>query len=403
MVLIELRKFIQEGGKRMIRSTTIIGIVCLLLVAAVPFSHGGLAGGEIKIGVIVPKSGWGAEEGQYEEQGAMLALEEINAKGGIEGVPLKLVIYDNNSNGTQSINVAKKLIYEDKVLAILGPAFSSQVEVTFPVANRGKTPMTATLSTKPGIAEKNRPWAFRNSMGSEKVYIRLVERWAKDHSIKKVAIIYDAKDRFSQADGKITFPNACKDLGIEVVTSVTYMTNDIDFSAQLTKIQSQKPDGIIISGLRTEAAQIVKQARQKGIRDMPIAGGYELVGPRFLELAGKDAEGVYSIHPTWILGNPDPMMQEFVKKIKEKYGTVPNVGHVRIYDAIYMTKYIIEKMAVTNKPEDLAEDREEIRKGWETLKDYRGVEGLTSMDEKGDGIKETYLLVAKEGRFQRLE
>jgi len=385
------------------RNAMLIGISCLLLLVTVPFSYGEITGDEIKIGVIMPKSGWGAEEGQNEEHGAMLALEEINAAGGIGGVPLKLIMYDNNSNGTQSINVAKKLIYEDKVLAILGPAFSSQVEVTFPVANRGKTPMTATLSTKPGVAEKNRPWAFRNSMGSEKVYIRLVERWTKDHNIKKVAIIYDAKDRFSQADGTITFPNACKDLGIDVITSVTYMTNDMDFSAQITKMQSQQPDGIIISGLRTEAAQIVKQARQKGMTDMPIAGGYELIGPRFLELAGKDAKGVYCIHPTWILGNPDPKMQKFVKKIKEKYDKVPDVGHVRIYDCIYMTKYIIEKVGITNKTEDLAKDRENIRKGWETLRDYRGVEGLTSMDEKGDGIKETYLLAVKGGQFQRIE
>jgi branched-chain amino acid transport system substrate-binding protein len=136
---------------------------------------------------------------------------------------------------------------------------------------------------------------------------------------------------------------------------------------------------------------------------MPIAGGYELIGPRFLELAGKDAEGVYIIHPTWILGNPDPKMQEFVKKVKEEYDIVPNVGHVRMYDCIYMTKDIIEKAGISNKPEDLANDRESIRKGWETLKDFRGVEGLTSIDEKGDGIKETYLLMVKGGQFQRIE
>jgi branched-chain amino acid transport system substrate-binding protein len=385
------------------KKAIIISFICFLFLINVPLSDGEMTGNEVKIGVIMPKSGFGAEEGKNEEQGMMLALEEINAAGGIGGLPLKLIIYDNNSNGTQSVNVAKKLIYNDKVLSILGPAFSSHAEVAFPVANRGETPMTATLSTKPGVAEKNRPWAFRNSMGSEKVYILLVKRWAMDRNIKKVAIIYDAKDRFSQADGTITFPNACKDLGIEVVTSVTYMTNDMDFSAQLTKIQGQKPDGLIISGLRTEAAQIVKQARKKGMKDMPIAGGYELIGPRFLELAGEDAEGVYIIHPTWITGNPDPKMQAFVKKVQEKYGTVPNVGHVRMYDCIFMTKKIIEDMGVTNKPEELAKDREKIRKGWETLKNYRGVEGLTTMDEKGDGIKETYLLVARDGRFQRLE
>jgi len=383
------------------RNSIILAISCFLILQAVSFSYGQIAGQEIKIGLILPKSGWGAEEGITEEIGAMIAAEEINAAGGIGRVPIKLVVYDDGSNPTQSINVTKKLIFEDKVLAILGPAFSSQVEVVFPVANRGETPIISPLSTKIGITEKNRPWTFRNTIGSEHVYKRLIERWAKDFNIKKVAIIYDAKDRFSQDDATIVFPDALKQLGISVVTSVTYMTNDMDFSAQLTKIQSLQPDGMIISGLRNEAAQIVKQAKQKGM-NIPITGGFELVAPRFIELGGKDVEGMYLIHSSWITGNPDPKMQEFVKKAEKRSAKV-QIGTLRMYDCVYISKYIIEKMGVTNKPEDLAKDRDKIRQGWATLKDYKGVEGRTSIDEKGDGIKETYLLIIKDGRYQRLQ
>ncbi len=373
-----------------------------LLMVAVLFLFPAMSNGlEYKFGLTVPKSGYGAEEGIIEENGAMLAVEEINAAGVIKGNTIKMIIYDNGSNPTQSINVAKKLIYEDKVLVILGPAFSSQVEVTFPVANLGKTPIISALSSKPGISEKNRPWAFRNTMTSDKLYKALVERWAKDFKIKKVAIIYDAKDRFSQSDGTIVFPEALKELNIPIVTSVTYMTNDMDFSAQLTAIQRFQPDGIVIAGLRTEAAQIIKQARQKGIKT-PFTGGLELVTPRFIDLGGKDVEGTYLIHSMWISGNPDPKMLEFIEKIKKRTGKLANIGDLRMYDCVYINKHIIEKMGVTGKPEDLEKDRDKIREGWKTLKDYQGVEGKMSIDEKGDGVKETYLLVIKDGKFIRL-
>jgi len=384
--------------KRMGFFAEMAGLIVLIVFFVSPAMCDGK---EFKFGLTVPKSGWGAEEGVIEENGAMLAVEEINAAGGIKGIPIKMYVYDNGSNPTQSINVGKKLIYEDKVIVILGPAFSSQVEVTFPVANLGKTPIISALSSKPGISEKNRPWAFRNTMTSDKLYKSLVERWANDFKIKKVAIIYDAKDRFSQSDGTIVFPGALKELNIPIVTSVTYMTNDMDFSAQLTAIQRFQPDGIIIAGLRTEAAQIMKQARQKGMKT-PFTGGLELVTPRFIELGGKDVEGTYIIHSMWISGNPDAKMVEFVEKVKKRTGKLANIGDLRMYDCVYINKYVIEKMGVTGKPEDLEKDRDKIREGWKTLKDYQGVEGKMSIDEKGDGVKENYLLVVKDGKFVRL-
>lgn len=95
-------------------------------------------------------------------------------------------------------------------------------------------------------------------------------------------------------------------------------------------------------------------------------------------------------------------MQEFIKKAEKKFGKV-QIGNVRMYDCVNVTKYVIEKMGVTNKPEDLAKDRDKVRQGWATLKNYKGVEGRLSIDEKGDGIKETYLLIIKDGKYQRLQ
>jgi len=95
-------------------------------------------------------------------------------------------------------------------------------------------------------------------------------------------------------------------------------------------------------------------------------------------------------------------MQKFIDKVEKRTGRIPGGGFLRMYDTVYMTKHIIEKMGVTNKPGDLEKDREKIREGWQNLKNYRGLEGRTSMNEKGDGEKEVYYLIVKDGAFQRL-
>jgi len=254
-------KHVSYNGRRAIMKRKIfwfMAISLFLISAVTSFSYAGLAGDEIKIGVIVSKTGFLAEEGTDEYNAATMAVEEINAAGGIGGVPIKLIAYDTRSLPTESINSAKKLIYSDKVLIILGPASSSNVEVAFPVANRGKTVCVSPLSSKPGVSEKNRPWGFRNTITSDKLYGALIERWAKDFNIKKVAIVYDVKEAFHHSDGTIVFPKALEQLGIPIVTTVTCSTGDMDFSAQLTKINSMKPDGIILALFRTESAQIIK-------------------------------------------------------------------------------------------------------------------------------------------------
>lgn len=378
-----------------------MAVSLFLIFAVTSFPYVGLARDEIKIGLTLPKTGVLAEEGILEDNAATMAVEEINAAGGIGGVSIKLIVYDNRTLPNETINTVKKLISDDKVLTILGPCTSSNVEVAFAVANRGKTVCVSPLSSKPGVSEANRPWCFRNTITSDKLYRALVERWTKDLNIKKVAVVYDAKEAFHHSDGTVVFPKALEQVGIPIVTTVSCTTGDIDFSAQLTKVNSMKPDGIILALARTEGAQLVKQARRMRMAT-PFAGGLDIISPRFTELGGKDAEGVYGVHSAWIIGNPDPKMKQFVDKVVKRTGQTPSIGYIRMYDTVYMTKHIIEKMKVTNKPGDLEKDREKIRDGWQNLKDYRGLEGRTSMNEKGDGDKETYLLIVKDGEFRRL-
>jgi branched-chain amino acid transport system substrate-binding protein len=127
------------------------------------------------------------------------------------------------------------------------------------------------------------------------------------------------------------------------------------------------------------------------------------VRARFVELAGAAGDGLMISHSTWI-DNPDPRMQEFVHKYKERSkGIVPSVGAVRAYDTTHIMRDIMVRQEISNRPEDLQKDRDKTRMGWETLKDYKGLEGRTSINEVGDGVKDVYLLKLEGGKFHRVQ
>jgi branched-chain amino acid transport system substrate-binding protein len=380
-------------------------LASIMLIGMLPFvplpARAQVSGPEVKLGYLLEKSGFGASEGAEEEIALALAVDEINKAGGVSGVPLKPVIYDTGSKPDQAISLARKLIHEDKVLAIIGPGFSSLAEVTFPIAVREKIVMVSQLSTKPGMTEKNRPWTFRNTVAGPIVYDQLVREWVKRNNIKKVAIVYDNKDRFSQADATQVFPELLRKYGAEVVGTVTFTTGDIDFSGQVTRLKSMNADGVIIAALREEAAHLVREIRKQGL-DKPLAGGMEFSTSRFVELAGSAGDGIMTSHSTW-MDNPTLRMREFVRAFTERAkgtGIVPSVGAVRAYDTTHMMRDIMVKQGITNRPGDLEKDRDKIRRGWATLKDYQGLEGRTSINEVGDGIKDVYVLRLENGKYQ---
>ena len=133
----------------------------------------------------------------------------------IKGEPVKLVVYDTRGDNAEAINLTRKLIHSDKVLLVLGPFFSAECEVAFPIANQGKTPIITAAAAKPGIAAKNRPYAFRMALTSDKLNGPLVDRWqaANKGQIKKVVILTDTKDAFTKADGTAGLPRRAQGQG----------------------------------------------------------------------------------------------------------------------------------------------------------------------------------------------
>ena len=222
-----------------------------LIAAVVPVKA------DVAIGILIPSSGKGASYGQQQQNAINMFLEKYADLGGKAG-KMKLVIYDTRGENTDAINLTRKLIDSDQVVAIVGPEFSAEAEVAFPLAVRGETPMVTPMAAKAGIAAANRPWAFRFALTTENVYRPLLDIWLKKQQsspIKKVVIFMDAKDAVSSFDGKTIFPKLLKEHGIEILDTVSFQTGDIDYSAQVTRAKALNPDGLVVSALYNEAGQ----------------------------------------------------------------------------------------------------------------------------------------------------
>jgi len=384
------------------RARAIGGIMVAACLLALLFlltpAQAGLKGDAVKVGVIVPLAGPAVSWGQHSLIGANIACDEINASGGIGGVPLKLIVYDTASKSDQAIALTKKLTEQDQVLIILGPILSSECAVVFPVINRMNIVAVSPTSAEPGLSANNRPWAFRNNLTSDKTLEPALKKWAENHKVKKVAIIYDSSDGVSTGEGVKVFPPAFKQLGAEVIDSITVQKNDIDFSAHITRLKGKQPDGVAIAAQAEQAANIVREMRRQGL-NVPVITGVECANPLFIKTGQSAVEGAYTASATWA-DSPDPRVKKFTAEfMKRKNGEKPNSGAFKAYDSIYIIKGIIEKNGVTNAPEDLAKDRERLREGWKALKDFPGVSGVTSINADGDGQSEPTILEVKEGRW----
>src|ERR1700719_3055890 len=178
----------------------------LAITAPAAYAQGvKLAGRNVKIGCQVSLTGKGAEWGQAAKVSMEIAVEEINAKGGVGGLPIDLICYDTQTSEAEALKTVSRLVERDRVLAIAGPCFSSEFETIAPQLDRLKTVINSYCSAKPGLSAMSK-WAFRNTLTSDKQLKPLVAAWVADYHPKKVVIIYDAEDAVSKGEGVSVLP-----------------------------------------------------------------------------------------------------------------------------------------------------------------------------------------------------
>jgi branched-chain amino acid transport system substrate-binding protein len=368
--------------------------ILLLITTLVMSVHAAHA--DVTFGILMPLTGAGSRYGQEQRIAVDMFLEKYSDLGGASG-KLVPIIYDTRWNGTEAISVTRKLIDSDKVAVIVGPMSSSESEVALPVANRMETPIITPTAAKPGIATANRPWAFGFATTADKLDGSLVQAWLGKHpSIKTVVVLVDAKDAVSNSECTRVIPPALEKLGVKVLDTISFQTGDIDFSAQVTKASGLKPDGVVLCGLYTESAHVVKEIRRQGMAQ-PIVAGIAVMSDRFNSLAGADANGIMSV-TDFFAGDQNPTITAWSKEYEARFKSPPtNVGALT-YDTLYLTRECIRQRGVAGK--DLAAGRTAIRDCWAQLKGAEApLTGANTINADGYAVRNATIVTIQGGKM----
>ncbi|MBB6281841.1 ABC transporter substrate-binding protein [Geobacillus subterraneus] len=353
---------------------------------------GGGGGDVIKIGANLELSGGVASYGQSIAEGLELALEEIN-KEGIDGKKLELVKVDNKSEAAEATNGAIKLISQDKVVAIVGSATSTNTLAQVQIANDNQVPLITPTGTNPTITNKDgkvNEFVFRTCFIDPFQGTVAAKFALNDLKVKNAAVLIDSSSDYSKGLAA-SFKEAFTGGGGKIVAEEAYVAKDTDFRATLTRIKSANPEFVFLPGYYEEVGLIVKQARELGL-NVPIMGGDGWDSPKLVEIAGKDALNNTYITNHYSSGDPDPKIQEFVKAFQAKYNKAPDAFNALGYDTAYFLADAIKRAG--------SADPVKIKDALAQTKDLQLVSGTLTLDENHDPVKSAAILEYKDGQQQ---
>jgi len=292
------------------------------------------AGGDILVGEYGSMTGPQATFGQSTHNGIMMAADEINAAGGVNGRKIKVLSEDDQSKSEEAANAVTKLISQNNVMAIIGEVASSASMAAAPICQSNKVPMITPSSTNDEVTKKG-DYIFRicftDSYQGEYQAV-FADQWsAANGKPKSVAMLTDIKSDYSQGLAKV-FTAKFGTLGGKIVGTQNYANGDSDFRSQLTAIKGTNPSLLYVPGYYTDIGQIANQARELGIT-APLLGGDGWESPKLIEIGGKALEGCfYTNH--YFYADPSPVVSSFVQKYKERYGQIPDALAALGYDAM---------------------------------------------------------------------
>ena len=343
---------------------------------------------EIKIGANFEMTGNVANYGSATLDGLKLAIKEVNDAGGVNGKKITIVDADNKSEASEAVNAATKLISDDKVKVIVGPAVTANVIAESQVATDNKVPIIAPDATSPDVTVENgqvKPYIFRScfidpQQGS------VMAKFATEKLKAKTAVIYvDNSTDYSKSLGKV-FKEKFEAAGGKVLDQQAFVAKDTDFKATLTTLKAANADVILVPAYYEEVGKIVKQARELGIT-CPILGTDGWDDPKVADIAGADAlnNTFFSTH----YSDKDESVKGFVDAFTSEYGHAPNVFAALGYDAGKMLVDAIKRAG--------SDDPEAIRKALEETKDLKVGTGTITMDKNHNPIKQAVILENKGG------
>ena len=346
----------------------------------------------IRIGHYGSLTGKDAAFGVATRKGILLAVEELNAKGGVLGRPLEYLVEDIQSKAGESTTAVRKLISRNKVVAVIGANSSANSLEAAPICQNAKIPMMAISSTNPKVTEIG-SYIFRICFIDPFQGAVLAKFAHGSLHAQRVALLTSTNSPYSVGLSKVLRERFVA-LGGTIVAEQRFAEGDKDFRAQLTAIRAAKPDVIAATGFYTEAALICIQDRSLGI-DVPVIGGDGWEAPQLTELGGKAVEGTY--YSTYFSAdNHAPEVQAFVKRYQARWDQERPEGVSALgYDAMYLIAAAITQAGTTDGPR--------LRDAIAATKNFPGVTGRTTIDAHRNSEKAAVMLTVKNGHTEFFE
>ena len=372
-------------------------LTCLLLIASAA-----MAADTIKLGAFFDLSGRAAFIGTPTKLVAKMAVAKINSEGGINGKKIELIIADTEADPAKTASIAKKFIYKDKVVAIIGPTLTDTGMNVKKVVDKGQIPIFMTVGGDPVImGGKFGPykWVFKSPQRSS-IAVKRMFMYLQEKGLTKVALL-SAADGFGK-DGARWMKKLAPEYGIELVAHESFGTRDTDMTAQLTKAKNSKPQALLVWTIGPAGAIIAKNKVQLGI-DLPLFQCHGLPDPKYIELAGAASQGdrmpATKLMIVEELPDSDPQKQgilKFIKLYKEE-------GYDKQFPINTHSGYAWDAiMIVADAMKKVGTDPEALRKEIESTTNYVGISGtynITAEDHNGLDVSSMVMIQVENGKF----
>jgi branched-chain amino acid transport system substrate-binding protein len=368
-------------------------------------SAGSAASQELLLGYLPSLGGMWATYSKTNHIAAQMAVDEINAAGGVNGKKIRIVSFDTYGKPDQAVVGVRKLAEDDKALAIIGPFSSSEARVAFPAGERIGIVTMPMASSAPKLAAPFK-YAFRNTSDEGYLFVRVM-RALKDKNIPHAtaAVAYATDDVISKVMGERVLPEIMKKSGVDVKLSVTFQTHAFDMAAQVSQLMRQPTDLVGFGSGPEEATRLVQEMRRQGHKGRIVAGS-TITDPELPRLMGKAGDG--TVVPTaFYAGLNDRTKKfegEFLRRVKAA-GIDRSASaqfDASTYDIVLMYAAAMKSAKVTGDGSKLAAERTAIRDELAKMKDFPALEGPISFGADGDALKPVYVIEMQDAKWRLL-
>lgn len=340
---------------------------------------------ELKVGMITPLTGPVATFGVSAKEGALLAVKEVNDKGGINGKKIKLVVEDDEADQTKSVNAYNTLVDNEKVIAILGPVTSGATLAVVPNATQNKMPLLTPTATEPNVTKVGGEYVFRSCF-LDSYQGETLAKFTTELNKKKAAVLYNVGSDYSKGIAEAFKKQYEKDGG-KVTDFLTYNDKDKDFNAQLTKLKGSNPDAILLPDYYNVSALIAKQARDLGINATLLGvDGWE--SEDLIKLGGDSVNNSYYINH-YFSEDQDAKVKNFVEGYKKEYNKTPDSLAALGYDGASIMIKALEKANST--------DGDKIKEALKTI-ELDGVTGKITFNAERTAVKGSVIIKVDGGK-----